>query len=146
MTGMYATVGMLAALTHRDRTGEGQYIDMALLDVQVAMLANMNTNFLASGKPLVRWGNAHPNIVPYQTFQTSDGWIIVAVGNDGQFRKSSKRVGGPISPMIRGLRPIHRECGTGMCSCRFSRIWFGRGASTMARGTRGRGRPLWVDQ
>jgi crotonobetainyl-CoA:carnitine CoA-transferase CaiB-like acyl-CoA transferase len=87
MTGMYATVGVLAALSHRDRTGEGQYIDMALLDVQVAMLANMNTNFLASGKPPVRWGNAHPNIVPYQTFQTSDGWIIVAVGNDGQFRK-----------------------------------------------------------
>ncbi|RCI25653.1 CoA transferase, partial [Klebsiella pneumoniae] len=67
--------------------GEGQYIDMALLDVQVALLANMNTNFLASGKPPVRWGNAHPNIVPYQTFQTRDGWIIVAVGNDGQFRK-----------------------------------------------------------
>ncbi|WP_277186513.1 CaiB/BaiF CoA-transferase family protein [Caballeronia sp. BR00000012568055] len=87
MTGMYATVGVLAALTHRDRTGEGQYIDMALLDVQVAMLANMNTNFLASGKPPVRWGNAHANIVPYQTFQTNDGWIIVAVGNDGQFRK-----------------------------------------------------------
>jgi crotonobetainyl-CoA:carnitine CoA-transferase CaiB-like acyl-CoA transferase len=87
MTGMYASVGVLAALAHRDRTGEGQYIDMALLDVQVAMLANMNTNFLASGAPPVRWGNAHPNIVPYQTFQTSDGWIIVAVGNDGQFRK-----------------------------------------------------------
>jgi crotonobetainyl-CoA:carnitine CoA-transferase CaiB-like acyl-CoA transferase len=87
MTGMYATIGVMAALAHRDRTGEGQYIDMALLDVQVAMLANMNTNFLASGQPPVRWGNAHQNIVPYQTFQTSDGWIIVAVGNDGQFRK-----------------------------------------------------------
>ncbi|TDN69148.1 CaiB/BaiF CoA-transferase family protein [Paraburkholderia sp. BL10I2N1] len=87
MTGMYSTVAVLAALAHRDRTGEGQYIDMALLDVQVAMLANMNSNFLASGKPPVRWGNAHANIVPYQTFQTSDSWIIVAVGNDGQFRK-----------------------------------------------------------
>jgi crotonobetainyl-CoA:carnitine CoA-transferase CaiB-like acyl-CoA transferase len=65
----------------------GQYIDMALLDVQVAMLANMNTNYLASGTPPVRWGNAHPNIVPYQAFQTSDSWIILAVGNDGQFRK-----------------------------------------------------------
>jgi crotonobetainyl-CoA:carnitine CoA-transferase CaiB-like acyl-CoA transferase len=86
MTGMYATIGVMAALAHRDRTGEGQYIDMALLDVQVAMLANMNTNFLASGQPPVRWGNAHANIVPYQTFQTSDGWIIVAVGNDGPFR------------------------------------------------------------
>ncbi|MEM5342416.1 CaiB/BaiF CoA transferase family protein [Paraburkholderia azotifigens] len=87
MTGMYSTVAVLTALAHRDRTGEGQYIDMALLDVQVAMLANMNANFLASGKPPARWGNAHPNIVPYQTFQTSDSWIIVAVGNDGQFRK-----------------------------------------------------------
>ncbi|MBY4898226.1 CaiB/BaiF CoA-transferase family protein [Cupriavidus sp. AU9028] len=87
MTGQYATIAVLAALAHRDRTGEGQYIDMALLDVQVAMLANMNTNYLASGIAPRRWGNAHPNIVPYQTFQASDGWIIVAVGNDGQFRK-----------------------------------------------------------
>ncbi|PXW16854.1 CaiB/BaiF CoA transferase family protein [Paraburkholderia caballeronis] len=87
MTGMYSTIAVLTALAHRDRTGVGQYIDMALLDVQVAMLANMNSNYLASGKPPVRWGNAHPNIVPYQTFQTSDSWIIVAVGNDGQFRK-----------------------------------------------------------
>jgi crotonobetainyl-CoA:carnitine CoA-transferase CaiB-like acyl-CoA transferase len=87
MTGMYSTVAVLAALAHRDRTGVGQYIDMALLDVQVAMLANMNSNFLASGAPPMRWGNAHPNIVPYQAFQTSDSWIIVAVGNDGQFRK-----------------------------------------------------------
>ncbi|WP_323120856.1 CaiB/BaiF CoA transferase family protein [Burkholderia alba] len=86
-TGLYATIAILSALAHRDRTGEGQYIDMALLDVQVALLANMNTNYLASGAPPARWGNAHPNIVPYQTFQTSDGWIIVAVGNDGQFRK-----------------------------------------------------------
>ncbi|RQR27258.1 CoA transferase [Burkholderia sp. Bp9143] len=94
-TGLYSTIAVLAALAHRDRTGEGQYIDMALLDVQVALLANMNTNFLASGKPPVRWGNAHPNIVPYQTFQTSDGWIIVAVGNDGQFRKFVETGGRP---------------------------------------------------
>jgi formyl-CoA transferase len=87
MTGMYATIAVMAALTHRDRTGEGQAIDMALLDVQVAMMANMATNFLASGNPPVRWGNAHPNIVPYQTFATADGHIIVAVGNDGQYRK-----------------------------------------------------------
>jgi formyl-CoA transferase len=84
---MYATIAVMAALTHRDRTGEGQAIDMALLDVQVAMMANMATNFLASGNPPVRWGNAHPNIVPYQTFATADGHIIVAVGNDGQYRK-----------------------------------------------------------
>ncbi|CAG9200908.1 CoA-transferase [Burkholderia vietnamiensis] len=94
-TGLYATIAVLAALAHRDRAGEGQHIDMALLDVQVALLANMNTNFLASGKPPVRWGNAHPNIVPYQTFQTSDGWIIVAVGNDGQFRKFVEAGGRP---------------------------------------------------
>ncbi|HDR9371609.1 TPA: CoA transferase, partial [Burkholderia multivorans] len=94
-TGLYSTIAVLAALAHRDRTGVGQYIDMALLDVQVALLANMNTNFLASGTPPVRWGNAHPNIVPYQTFQTSDGWIIVAVGNDGQFRKFVEAGGRP---------------------------------------------------
>ncbi|KVH49936.1 CaiB/BaiF CoA transferase family protein [Burkholderia diffusa] len=94
-TGLYSTIAVLAALAHRERTGEGQHIDMALLDVQVALLANMNTNFLASGKPPVRWGNAHPNIVPYQTFQTSDGWIIVAVGNDGQFRKFVEAGGRP---------------------------------------------------
>ncbi len=94
-TGLYSAVAILAALTHRDRTGEGQYIDMALLDVQVALLANMNTNFLASGQPPTRWGNAHPNIVPYQTFQTRDGWIIVAVGNDGQFRKFVEAGGRP---------------------------------------------------
>jgi crotonobetainyl-CoA:carnitine CoA-transferase CaiB-like acyl-CoA transferase len=87
MTGMYATVAVLAALTHRDRTGEGQHIDMALLDVQVAMLANMASNFHNSGKAPKRWGNAHANIVPYQTFATSDGHIIVATGNDGQYVK-----------------------------------------------------------
>ena len=95
MTGMYATVAVLAALAHRDRTGEGQYIDMALLDVQVAMLANMNTNYLASGQAPKRWGNAHPNIVPYQTFQAANGWIIVAVGNDGQFRRFVETGGMP---------------------------------------------------
>ncbi|NEX60509.1 CaiB/BaiF CoA transferase family protein [Noviherbaspirillum galbum] len=95
MTGMYATIAVLAALSHRDRTGEGQYIDMALLDVQVAMLANMNTNYLASGTPPVRWGNAHPNIVPYQTFATADGHIIVAVGNDGQYRRFVEAGGCP---------------------------------------------------
>ena len=87
MTGMYATVAVLAALAHRERTGIGQYIDMALLDVQVAMLANMGSNYLTSGRPPQRWGNAHQNIVPYQAFQTRDGWIILAVGNDTQFRK-----------------------------------------------------------
>lgn len=95
MTGMYATIAVMAALTHRDRTGEGQYIDMALLDVQVAMLANMNMNYLTSGKAPKRWGNAHQNIVPYQTFATSDGHIIVAAGNDGQYRKFVQAGGRP---------------------------------------------------
>ena len=87
MTGMYATVGVLAALAEREKSGLGQHVDMALLDTQVAMTANMAMNYLASGRPPVRAGNAHPNIVPYQTFAASDGHIIVAVGNDGQFAK-----------------------------------------------------------
>ncbi|MDT3677789.1 MAG: CaiB/BaiF CoA-transferase family protein [Burkholderiaceae bacterium] len=95
MTGMFATQSVLAALFHRERTGEGQYIDIALLDVQVAMLANMNTNYLVSGTPPRRWGNAHPNIVPYQAFQAADQWIIVAVGNDDQYRRFCNLAGRP---------------------------------------------------
>lgn len=87
MTGMYATIAVLAALAEREKSGLGQHVDMALLDTQVAMTANMAMNYLASGKPPVRAGNAHPNIVPYQTFAASDGHIIVAVGNDGQFTR-----------------------------------------------------------
>ena len=87
MTGMYATVAVLAALTHRDRTGEGKHIDMALLDVQVAMLANMASNYHTSGEAPKRWGNAHANIMPYQTFACVDGHIIVATGNDIQYQK-----------------------------------------------------------
>ena len=86
-TGAHATIAILAALAHRDRTGEGQHLDICLLDVQVAMMANMATNYLATDKPPQRWGNAHPNIVPYQVFKVADGWVIVACGNDGQFRK-----------------------------------------------------------
>jgi formyl-CoA transferase len=87
MTGMYATIAILAALTHRDRSGEGQHIDLALLDVQVAMLANVGSSYLSSGAVPQRWGNAHANIVPYQTFACSDGHIIVTAGNDSQFRR-----------------------------------------------------------
>jgi formyl-CoA transferase len=87
MTGMYSTVAILAALAHRERSGEGQYIDMALFDVMLAMLANMNMNYLTSGKPPGRAGNAHPNIVPYQVFEAADGHVVIAVGNDGQFVK-----------------------------------------------------------
>jgi crotonobetainyl-CoA:carnitine CoA-transferase CaiB-like acyl-CoA transferase len=86
-TGMYATQAILGALYHRERTGQGQYLDVALLDCQVAMLANMNTNYFASGRAPRRWGNAHPNLVPYQTFKASDQWIIVACGNDEQYRR-----------------------------------------------------------
>jgi crotonobetainyl-CoA:carnitine CoA-transferase CaiB-like acyl-CoA transferase len=86
-TGMYATTAILAALRHRDLTGEGQAIDMALLDTQVAMLANLGANYLTSGAVPQRMGNAHQNIVPYQVFEVADGHMIVAVGNDGQFAK-----------------------------------------------------------
>ena len=95
MTGMYATIAVLGALAHRDRTGEGQYIDMALLDTQVAMLANVGSNYLNSGKPPKRWGNAHANIVPYQTFACADGHIIVAAGNDSQYQKFVEAGGQP---------------------------------------------------
>jgi crotonobetainyl-CoA:carnitine CoA-transferase CaiB-like acyl-CoA transferase len=84
-TGVYATIAIAAALTHRERTGEGQYIDMALLDCQVAVLANQALNYLVGGNAPGRHGNAHPNIVPYQTFATADGHIVLAVGNDRQF-------------------------------------------------------------
>ena len=94
-TGAQATIAILAALTHRDRTGEGQHLDICLLDTQVAMMANMATNYLATGQSPVRWGNAHPNIVPYQTFQVADGWVIVACGNDSQFRKITEVAGAP---------------------------------------------------
>lgn len=92
-TGMYATVAVLAALTFRERTGQGQHIDLALLDTQVAMLANQNMNFLTTGKAPERKGNAHPNIVPYQTFATADGHVILAVGNDAQFRRFCELAG-----------------------------------------------------
>lgn len=87
MCGMYACVGILAALRHRDRTGEGQHIDLALVDSQIAWLINEGTNYLTSGRVPERRGNGHPNIVPYQVYATSDGHVIVAVGNDAQFRR-----------------------------------------------------------
>lgn len=95
MTGMYATVGVLAALYERQRSGLGQHIDMALLDCQVAMLANQNMNYLASGQPPTRTGNAHPNLVPYQVFSVADGHMIVAVGNDSQFKAFTQAIGLP---------------------------------------------------
>jgi crotonobetainyl-CoA:carnitine CoA-transferase CaiB-like acyl-CoA transferase len=100
-TGMYATVGILAALRHAEQTGEGQYVDMALLDAQVAMLANLGANYLVSGKAPGRAGNAHQNIVPYQVFEVApaaDGHkdhIILAVGNDSQYAKFCDVAGRP---------------------------------------------------
>jgi len=85
-TGMYAVTAILAALRHAERTGEGQHIDVSLLDCQVAMLANLGMNYLASGQDPVRLGNAHASIAPYQVFPTSDGHVVLAVGNDEQFR------------------------------------------------------------
>ncbi len=95
LTGLYATIGILAALAHRERTGEGQHIDVALLDVQVACLANQAMNYLVGGRPPVRMGNAHPNIVPYQDFPTADGHMIVAVGNDAQFARLAAELDRP---------------------------------------------------
>ena len=94
-TGLYAVTAILAAVVHQRATGQGQYIDVALLDTQVAMLANLNSNYLVSGKVPGRMGNAHLNIVPYQTFQTADGHIIVAVGNDRQYREFCTIIGVP---------------------------------------------------
>ena len=94
-TGMYATVAILAALRHRDATGEGQVVDMALLDTQVAMLANLGANYLVTGQAPRRAGNAHQNIVPYQVFEVADGHLILAVGNDGQFGRFCDVAGCP---------------------------------------------------
>ncbi len=94
-TGMYATVAILAALRHRDATGVGQVVDMALLDTQVAMLANLGANYLVTRKAPGRAGNAHQNIVPYQVFEVADGHLILAVGNDGQFERFCAVAGCP---------------------------------------------------
>ena len=93
LTGLYSTTAILAALAHRDQSGVGQYIDMALLDVHVACLANQAMNYLTTGIAPRRLGNAHPNIVPYQDFPTADGDFILTVGNDSQFRKFAEVAG-----------------------------------------------------
>ena len=87
MCGMYAAVSILAAIRHRELGGIGQYIDLALLDSQAAWLINSGSNYLTSRQDQHRLGNAHPNIVPYQVFQTSDSYFVLAIGNDAQFRK-----------------------------------------------------------
>ncbi|WP_299205168.1 CoA transferase [uncultured Tateyamaria sp.] len=95
MCGMYATIGILAALRHRDQTGEGQHIDLSLVDAQMAWLINEGCNYLVSGQVPERRGNAHPNIVPYDAFATSDGHVLVAVGNDAQFARFCDAIGAP---------------------------------------------------
>ena len=95
MTGLYATIGVQAALLERERSGLGQHVDLALLDVQVATLANQAMNYLVGGKVPGRSGNAHPNIVPYQAFAAADGHLILAIGNDGQFRRFCEVAGEP---------------------------------------------------
>ncbi|SFT89487.1 CaiB/BaiF CoA transferase family protein [Halomonas saccharevitans] len=95
MTGLYATVGVLAALHERERTGRGRHIDVALLDVQVATLANQALNALTSGASPQRHGNAHPNIVPYQAFACADGHLVLTVGNDAQFSRLATLLGHP---------------------------------------------------
>lgn len=86
-TGVYAATAILAALIQRGVTGKGQQIDMALMDVATAIMANQNMNFLATGKAPAKMGNAHPNLAPYAVFDCADGWIILATGNDGQYRR-----------------------------------------------------------
>ncbi|MDT7951898.1 MAG: CaiB/BaiF CoA-transferase family protein [Acetobacteraceae bacterium] len=95
LTGLYATTAILAALAHRERTGVGQHIDLALLDVGIASLANQTMNYLQSGVAPQRMGNGHPNVVPYQDFPTADGDVIIAVGNDGQFSRLCQALGRP---------------------------------------------------
>jgi crotonobetainyl-CoA:carnitine CoA-transferase CaiB-like acyl-CoA transferase len=92
-TGLYSVVAIQAALRHAERTGEGQFIDMALFDSQISVLGNQNLNYLVSGVPPVQMGNAHMNIAPYEVLPVRDGHIILAVGNDGQFRKFCAVVG-----------------------------------------------------
>ncbi|WP_176590991.1 CaiB/BaiF CoA-transferase family protein [Sphingobium sp. EM0848] len=94
-TGMYATVSIMMALRHAERTGEGQQIDVSLLDTQIAMLANQGANFLVGGVVPGRLGNRHPTVVPYKTFEVADGMIIIAVGNDRQFRALCEEMGHP---------------------------------------------------
>ena len=93
MCGMYAVAGILAALQERERSGLGQYIDLSLLDSQVAWLANQAMNYLVTGEPPTRNGTAHPNIVPYQAFATADGHLMLAVGNDAQFERFCRAAG-----------------------------------------------------
>ncbi|WP_111558439.1 CaiB/BaiF CoA transferase family protein [Paracoccus sediminilitoris] len=95
LTGVYAAVGILAALQQRQRTGRGQHVDMALMDVATSVMANQAMNYLTTGNVPGRMGNAHPNLVPYAVFDCADGWIIIATGNDAQYRRLCTVLGLP---------------------------------------------------
>jgi crotonobetainyl-CoA:carnitine CoA-transferase CaiB-like acyl-CoA transferase len=95
MTGLNAAIAILAALRHRDRTSKGQHIDLALLDVQVGWLFNQGANYLVGGVVPKRLGTAHPNTVPYQAFETADGWIVCGANNDEQFKRFATVIGRP---------------------------------------------------
>jgi crotonobetainyl-CoA:carnitine CoA-transferase CaiB-like acyl-CoA transferase len=113
MTGLNAAVAILAALRHRDRTGKGQHIDLALLDVQVGWLFNQGANYLVGGVVPKRLGAAHPNTVPYQAFETADGWIVCGANNDEQFKRfatviSRPELGGDPRFLTNAARLQHR--------------------------------------
>jgi len=124
LTGLYSVIAIQAALTQRERSGRGQHIDMALFDVMVSTLANQAMNYLASGEVPTRMGNVHPNIAPYAVYPVSDGWFILAVGNDGQFRKFCELVGLADDPRFasNALRLEHREALTEAINAA-TRIW-----------------------
>ena len=121
MTGMYAAVSVLAALARRDRTGVGDTIDIAMLDVQVATLANQAMNYLVSGKVPRRNGNAHPNIQPQDVFACRDGHLAIVVGNDGQYEKFCGAIGGPICSPTNATPPMRAGCAIAKRSSRRSK-------------------------
>jgi len=126
-TGLYGVIAIQAALAERQQTGKGRHVDMALLDSMTGVLANQAMNYLASGVAPHRLGNAHPNIAPYQTFETADGWLIVAVGNDGQFARLCQVLeldGAAADPRFatNAVRVEHREALTALLSDR-TRAW-----------------------
>jgi crotonobetainyl-CoA:carnitine CoA-transferase CaiB-like acyl-CoA transferase len=142
MTGLYASNAILAALRRRDATGQGAYIDMALLDCQVAVLANQAMNYLVSGSNPPRLGNGHPNIVPYQVFPAADGHVIIAVGNDAQYAKLCEALGAPeLAADPRYVknegRVRHREA---LCA-RISELTLKRGRNELLSALEARGIP-----
>lgn len=114
MTGMYVAVAVLAALARRERTGVGDYIDIAMLDVQASFLANQSMNYLLTGKTPQRTGNRHPNLQPQDVYRCSDGYLVVACGNDPQFAKLCGVLARPEiaqrSPMTNDIRPTPGAC------------------------------------